>query len=109
MEEMVLTTGACIDIKAIRNIIKKMTNHVYKLLPMREEGGQWRKLLETLVIQLSGMKRLIEGQDELIFSLLCKMEGLLSLSDDERDDTSYRRVIFDCLGLLNTLEKDVCD
>jgi hypothetical protein len=53
------------------------------------------------------MKRLITGQDDLFFLILCKMEGLFSLNKEE-DMSTYRRIIFECLGLLNTLSKNVC-
>jgi len=50
------------------------------------------------------MKRLIVGQDDLFFLILCKMEGLFSLKD--RDDMPvYRRTIFEILNLLNSLNK----
>ena len=87
--------------------LKRIINQVYKLLPMREEGRDWEKPLQTLIEQLSGMKRLIDGQDDLFFLILCKMEGLFSLNKNE-DMTIYRRIIFECLGLLNTLEQNVC-
>jgi hypothetical protein len=50
------------------------------------------------------MKRLINGQDDLFFLILCKMEGLFSLQKYE-DMITYRRIIFECLGLLNDLDK----
>ena len=53
------------------------------------------------------MKRLINGQDDLFFLILCKMEGLFSLNKVEDMDT-YRRIIFECLGLLNSLNEHVC-
>ena len=108
MAEMVLTTGTRIDSNAVRTVIKKLTNHMYKLLPMREQGSDWKKLLETLIVQVSGMKELLQDQDELIFSLLCKMKGLFNLTDDKKDLVLYRRIIFECLGILNNLEKNVC-
>lgn len=101
---MVLTSGVQIDKEAVHFNIKRLINQVYKLLPMREEGRDWEKLLETLIEQLSGMKRLIVGQDDLFFSILCKMEGLFSLTRYE-DMGIYRRTILECLGLLNSLNK----
>ena len=125
-----LTSGIDIENTAIEFNIKKIINQVYKLLPMREEGRDWEKPLETLIEELSGMKRLIIGrdwekpletlieelsgmkrliigQDDLFFLILCKMEGLFSLQ--RREDMSiYRRSIFECLGLLSDLEKNVC-
>ena len=52
------------------------------------------------------MKRLIIGQDDLFFMILCKMEGLFSLNKEE-DMILYRRIIFECLSLLNSLENNV--
>jgi hypothetical protein len=53
------------------------------------------------------MKRLIPNQDDLFFTLLCKMEGLFDLTDDEKDMILYRRIIFECLSLLNSLNTNV--
>lgn len=75
------------------NRIKKLINQVYKLLPTREEGKDWEKPLQTLIEELSGMKRLIMNQDDLFFLILCKMEGLFSLNRPE-DMGTYRRIIF---------------
>lgn len=108
MMDIKLTSGIEIDVEAVRFNIKRIINQVYKLLPMREEGRDWIKPLETLIEELSGMKRLIYGQDDLFFLILCKMEGLFSLNKKEDMDL-YRRIIFECLGLLNSLEKNVCD
>lgn len=107
MEQMALTSGVMINKESVGFNLKRIINQVYKLLPMREEGRDWEKPLQTLIEQLSGMKRLIDGQDELFFLILCKMEGLFSLNKNE-DMAIYRRIIFECLGLLNTLEQNVC-
>lgn len=107
MEQMALTSGVIINKESVDFNLKRIINQVYKLLPMREEGRDWEKPLQTLIEQLSGMKRLIDGQDDLFFLILCKMEGLFSLNKKE-DMAIYRRIIFECLGLLNTLEQNVC-
>lgn len=95
-----------INDNSIHVFLKKVINQTYKLLPMREEGRDWEKPLQTLIQQLSGMKRLINGQDDLFFLILCKMEGLFSLNKIE-DMNTYRRIIFQCLGLLNSLNENV--
>ena len=64
-----------IDNEVIKLNLKRITNQIYKLLPMREEGLEWRKLLSTLIEELAGMNRLFIGRFEILFSLLCKMEG----------------------------------
>lgn len=107
MEQLVLTSGIEINITSIRANLQRIINQTYKLLPMRQEKKEWRKPLETLIEQLSGMKRLIDGQDDLFFLILCKMEGLFSLGRKE-DMGIYRRIIFELLSLLNSLRNNVC-
>ena len=72
-----------IDNEVIKLNLKRITNQIYKLLPMREEGLEWRKLLSTLIEELAGMNRLFIGRFEILFSLLCKMEGLFVLTEEE--------------------------
>ena len=48
------------------------------------------------------MSNLLIGQHEILFPLLCKLEGLSILTEEE-DFQSYRRTIFECLSLLNLL------
>lgn len=107
MEQVALTLGISFDKDVIHFNIKRIINQVYKLLPTREEGKEWQKPLSTLIEQLAGMKRLIIGQDDLFFVVLCKLEGLFSLKDEE-DMFTYRRIIFECLGILNNLDRNVC-
>lgn len=84
--------------------LRRLTNQIYKLLPLREEGGDWRKPLSTIMEELAGMDRLFLGQHSVLFKLSCKLEGLFELTE-ENDFMLYRGVIFECLGLLGELEK----
>ena len=103
---MIIKYNIDISESAIQSNLKRIINQVYKLLPMREEGSDWQKLLETLMEELKGMSKLLIGQQEIFFSLLCKLEGLFTLTQEE-DFLQYRRTIFECLGLLNLLNKNV--
>ena len=108
MAQVVLTLGISVSKDAVDNNLKRIINQVYKLLPLREEGKNWEKPLETLIEELAGMADLIEGQDELFFSILCKMKGLLSLAS-EFDMVIYRRTILELLSLLGELKSHVCE
>ena len=101
---MVIKYGADIEIAAITANIKRLTNQIYKLLPLREEGGNWSRPLEALIEEIAGMDRLLIGQHLILFKLLSKLEGLLLLRD-ENDFMLYRSIIFECLGLLGELNK----
>lgn len=89
----------------IQNNLKKIINQTYKLLPVREEGKDWVKPLETIMEELAGMGNLLQS-NEIFFPLLCKMEGLFTLEKEE-DFGLYRRTIFECLGLLNGVKEYV--
>ena len=103
---MYLATGADINISAILENFKKLTNQIYKLLPNREENIDWETPLSTVIEELSGMDKLLTDYHEILFPLLCKLQGLYDLTK-ETDFFLYRRTIFECLNLLSTLRKEV--
>lgn len=80
---MIIKYNIDISESAIQSNLKRIINQVYKLLPMREEGSDWQKPLETLMEELKGMSKLLIGQQEIFFSLLCKLEGLFTLTQEE--------------------------
>ena len=81
----------------------RITNQIFKLLPLREEHGDWVAPLESLTTEIKGMVNLFDDQKDL-FSLICKMEGLKTL-DKEEDFLIFRKTIFECLGLLTKVKK----
>ena len=97
---------ANINNSAIEDNLHRLVNQVYKLLPNREEGIDWMKPLTTILEELTGMDRLLVDQHTLLFPLLCKLEGLFTLTEED-DFLEYRRTIFECLGLMNELIKYV--
>ena len=101
---MILKYGLDIEKTAIQINLKRLTNQIYKLLPIREEGGDWTKPLETIMEELSGMDRLFLDQQPVLYKLSCKLEGLFSL-DAQEDFMIYRGIIFESLGLLGELQK----
>lgn len=100
---MIIKYDIDIQNEAIKKNIERITNQIFKLLPNREEGGEWKIPLKNLIVELGGMGELIKDQTSL-FSLLCKMEALLHL-DEEKDFPQFRKTIFECLGLINEVKK----
>ena len=105
---MVIKYQADIDNEAIKANLKRITNQIYKLLPNREEGIDWETPLSTIMEELSGINRLFCGQQEVLFSLLSKLEGLFVLTGEE-NFFLYRRTIFECLSLMNSLINQCLD
>ena len=105
---MILKYNLNISDKTINNNLKRLTNQIYKLLPQREEQINWRLPLDTIILELIGMNNLFGNyQEELFFSLLCKLQGLTILTNEE-DFHMFRRSIFECLSLIGKLRKIIC-
>lgn len=97
--------GIEFDNDAIIKNIDRITNQIFKLLPSREEGGDWETPLQNLILEITGMKSLWFDQVNL-FSLLCRLEALLTLTEED-DFLAFRKLIFECLSLLNQIKKDL--
>lgn len=99
---MVIKYNAEFENEAIEKNLERITNLTFKLLPNREEGNDWETPLQSLIIELAGMARLLDQTS--LFSLLCKMEGLQTLQSED-DFLKFRRTIFDCLNILQDIKK----
>ena len=100
---MVIKYNLDIAEDAIIQNINRITNQIFKLLPSREEGGDWETPLHNLILEVVGMNELLIDQT-ILFSLLCKMEALLTLTEED-DFLDFRKLIFECLGLINELKQ----
>lgn len=102
---MITNYGVTFDNDIIYDNLKRIGGQIFKLLPAREEGKDWRKPLDTLIIELLGMASLFPDKKDLL-ALVSKMEGLKSASPAP-DFPLYRRTIFECCSLVNKLQEAV--
>lgn len=93
-----------VDNNNIKENLNRIGNQIYKALCLREEDKEWRKLLETLSIELLGFHSLFPEQLQL-FSLVCKLQGLLA--DEDIDFMLYRRTVFECCSLVNKIKDSI--
>lgn len=100
---MVLKYNIEIDNDAVCDNIDRIINQIFKLLPSREEGGDWETPLHNLILEVGGMSKMLKCDQTILFSLLCKMEALTTLTNTE-DYLAFRKLIFECLGLLKQLK-----
>ena len=91
------------DKEAIKSNIDRLTNQIFKLLPSREEGEDWATPFTNLILEITGMKALCVDQPKL-FSLLCRLEALLSLTEED-DFLAFRKLIFECLRMMNEIKQ----
>lgn len=90
--------GMIVEEDDICSYLKILKNKVYKLLPLKEEGLDWEKHLNTILIELSGFNCLFSNQVNLIITM-SKLESLYSLDDF----MIYRKTIFECLNTIEDL------
>lgn len=89
------------DKDAIISNINRMTNQIWKLIPMRENNEDWSKQLNTVIIEIAGLGEIFL-QDSLLLQLLSKLEGI-SVVDVEFD--LYRKTIFESIGLIQQFKE----
>ena len=105
---MIVKYGAQIEPRAVEVNLQRLVNQIYKLLPNREENVDWKVPLNNILEELAGMDRLLFEQQELLFRIMCKLEGLFTLTG-ENDFPLYRKTIFECLNLIGELLKQCQD
>ena len=81
----------------IRNEVIRLTNQLWKLIPMRENEEDWTKQLETVILDIAG-KDEIFLHDSHFLQLLSKLEGLRIV---DVEFAIYRKTVFECINLIN--------
>ena len=84
-----------IDIKVN---VRRLTNQLWKLIPMREHNEDWGKQLDTVIIEIAGLNEIFKGPQFL--QVLSKLEGLRT--QDSTFET-YRRAVFESISLIQGL------
>ena len=88
-----------INDESFKNEINRLTNQIWKLIPMRENEEDWNKHLQIVILELVGLKEIIEI-DENLLALLEILEGLNTV---EIDFSIFRKLVFESISLLRKL------
>lgn len=86
-----------------KNIIR-LTNQLWKLIPMFENEEDWEKQLNTVIIEIAGLNEIFILTPQFL-QILSKLEGLKVV---EVDFSIYRKTVFECINLLQELKKYEC-
>ena len=81
----------------INKEVIRLTNQMWKLIPMRENNEDWDKQLETVIIDIAGKEEIFLHNAHFL-QLLSKLEGLRIV---DVDFSIYRKTIFECINLIN--------
>lgn len=80
--------------------INRLTNQLWKLIPMRENEENWQGQLESVILELMGLKDIYLIADDKFLTLLIKLQGL---RNNEIMFSIYRKTVFECISLLREM------
>ena len=80
--------------------INRLTNQVWKLIPMFEKEEDWPRQLSTVTIEVAGLNEILYFSPSLL-QALSKLEGLLV---EKVDFQIYRKTIFEIISLLQGMK-----
>ena len=84
----------------IKNI-RRLTNQLWKLIPMRENEEDWQKQLDTVILELVGLNEIFIGP-----TFLQALSKLEALKIKEVDFEFYRKTIFECISLIQGIKNE---
>lgn len=91
--------GFEIDKEIVKKDINRLTNQIWKLIPMRENEENWKGQLDTVINEIAGLNEIFDcGENYLI--LLTKLQGLKIV---ETEFDVYRKIVFESISLLRSI------
>ena len=81
--------------------VSRLTNQVWKLIPMKENNEDWEKQLNTVILEIAGLNEIFI-EDPQFLQLLSKLEGI---KIQNPEFSLYRKTVFEAIGLLRGLCK----
>lgn len=80
----------------MQSTIMRLTNQLWKLIPMKENGENWQTQLDSVILELTGLNEILVLNPTLL-QLLSKLEGLQAI---DIPFTLYRKTVFESISLL---------
>ena len=90
--------GVYISEEVVAKNVQRLTNQLWKLIPMREHEEDWKKQLDTVIIEIAGLNEIFVGP--VFLQALSKLEGLRV---QETNFELYRKTVFECISLIQEL------
>lgn len=84
-----------------RNVMR-LTNQLWKLIPMKEHEENWQKQLDTVILEITGLNEILI-LNPVLTSLLSKLEGLRVM---DIEFVLYRKTVFEAISLLQEFGRD---
>ena len=82
--------------------LNRLTNQIWKLIPMYEHDENWKRQLATVTIEVAGLNEIFYFSPTFL-QTLSKLEGLMV---SEIDFDIYRKTVFEIISLLQGLKEN---
>lgn len=99
---MIDNFGIDITSESVERNITRLTNQIWKLIPMKENNEAWEKQLDTVNLEIAGLGVIFAVKPQFL-TLRAKLEGIKTQPNIEFE--LYRKTIFECLTLLTDVRK----
>lgn len=99
---MIDNYGIDIANESIERNITRLTNQIWKLIPMKENNEAWEKQLDTVNLEIAGLGVIFATKPQFL-TLRAKLEGIKEQSEITFE--LYRKTVFECLTLLTDVRK----
>ena len=86
--------------EVIKTDINRLTNQLWKLIPMRENNENWQTQLDTVILEIAGLDKIFYLNVQFLV-LLSKLEGL---NCEDVDFKVYRKTVFESITLLREIQ-----
>ena len=90
--------GIDIPEEDVNKNVRRLTNQLWKLIPMREHEEDWQKQLDTVILEIAGLNEIFMGS-----AFLQTLSNLEALRIKETNFELYRKTIFECISLIQGL------
>jgi len=88
--------------ESLQSDVNRLTNQLWKLIPMRENEENWKEQLNSVLIEVSGLGEIFNTNEKFLI-LLSKLEGL---KITEISFGTYRKTVFESISLLREILHD---
>lgn len=82
--------------------VTRLTNQLWKLIPMKENNEDFKKQLNTVILEVAGLNNIFI-ESPLFLQLLTKLEGLLAQAE-VIPFHDYRKAVFESINLLQEIK-----
>lgn len=90
------------SIDVLNKNITRLTNQLWKLIPMFENNEDWQKQINTVILEIAGLNEIFVEEPQFL-QILSKLEGLRITPTDFQ---LYRKTVFEAINLLQEIKHE---